>query len=285
MPISYRVWYGVEAIIPEEMTISESQDSTTDQTSMHFSFSFRDVRFMRMRSSEILLLDRRLIADKEKFFPFDSLYSYRTCKRLIRDVLLHVENIQFNPVEIKTLKEEIAIIACNTFRDNQARNVRTLGFNVVIDMQTMEDEDEEDEDEEDEAEDEDDEDEEDQVEDEEAENNEEDEVEDEEDEDEEDEDTRILREIIEATMDMGPSMVPASQDSIEKLLNTRKFKEEEEIGGEACTVCLEDFSVGLDEVKVMPCGHAFHGNCIIKWLQQSHFCPLCRFSMPVGDAD
>ncbi|KAJ4963203.1 hypothetical protein NE237_023142 [Protea cynaroides] len=94
---------------------------------------------------------------------------------------------------------------------------------------------------------------------------------------EEDEDT-TMSEIIGATMEEGPAMVPASKNSIENMLNSRMF-EEEEIG-ETCTVCQEEFSVGF-EVKVMPCGHAFHGDCIIKWLQQSHFCPLCRFPMPV----
>ncbi|KAJ4964046.1 hypothetical protein NE237_023985 [Protea cynaroides] len=86
----------------------------------------------------------------------------------------------------------------------------------------------------------------------------------------------IMEDIIDATMDIGPAMLPASKDSMEKLINTRRLEEDEEFGV-ACTVCLEE--LGL-EVKVMPCGHAFHEDCIIKWLQRSHFCPLCRFSMP-----
>ncbi|XP_050232913.1 uncharacterized protein LOC126681416 [Mercurialis annua] len=46
---------------------------------------------------------------------------------------------------------------------------------------------------------------------------------------------------------------------------------------EICTVCLEeleDFAAG------MPCGHLFHGICINKWLENSHYCPVCRYEMP-----
>ncbi|KAJ4963727.1 hypothetical protein NE237_023666 [Protea cynaroides] len=180
---------GVEALISEE-TISESHISMTDQTSLPLTFSFNDVHFKRTRSSDVQLLHCLLTADKV-FLPFDSLYSYEICTSIHRN-----------------FKEVISIIACDTFRANQAKKVRTLGFNVIIDIQTME----------------------------------------------------------------------------EDLLNTRKF-EEEEIGGEVCTVCLEEFSIGFEEVLVMPCDHVFHGDWIIKWLQQSHFYLLCCFSMPIDDAN
>ncbi|CAL5200230.1 unnamed protein product [Lathyrus oleraceus] len=55
-----------------------------------------------------------------------------------------------------------------------------------------------------------------------------------------------------------------------------------------CSICLERFhddskEDGVsDDVKVstMECGHMFHYNCIVKWLQTSHVCPLCRHAMP-----
>ncbi|XP_057981218.1 probable E3 ubiquitin-protein ligase ATL45 [Malania oleifera] len=49
--------------------------------------------------------------------------------------------------------------------------------------------------------------------------------------------------------------------------------------GSVCVICLEEFLVG-SEVRRMPCSHVFHGDCIVQWLGKSHFCPLCRFSMP-----
>ncbi|KAJ4962432.1 hypothetical protein NE237_022371 [Protea cynaroides] len=226
MSIAYGVFYSVETLTSDEI-ISDSRILLSDQTSLPFTFYFNDARFMRMRSSVLQLLQCQLFTVMKEFLPYDSLHSYGTVKSFILDMLLHAEDIEYDPHDIERLKEEIAIIACDTFRANRAKKVRTLGFNVVIDIVMIEDE---------------------------------------------------------ASMDMGPSMVPASQDSIEKLLNTKKF-EREEIGDEVCSVCLEEFSLRLDQIKVMPCGHAFHGNCIIKWLQKSHFCPLCRFSMPVDDAD
>ncbi|KAG6469975.1 hypothetical protein ZIOFF_070914 [Zingiber officinale] len=33
-------------------------------------------------------------------------------------------------------------------------------------------------------------------------------------------------------------------------------------------------------VLAMPCGHLFHPGCLMKWLERSCSCPLCRFSLP-----
>ncbi|XVF54531.1 hypothetical protein PTKIN_Ptkin05aG0188200 [Pterospermum kingtungense] len=35
-----------------------------------------------------------------------------------------------------------------------------------------------------------------------------------------------------------------------------------------------------EEAKRMPCGHVYHGDCIVQWPQKSHLCPLCRYAMP-----
>ncbi|KAF3448571.1 hypothetical protein FNV43_RR09284 [Rhamnella rubrinervis] len=43
-----------------------------------------------------------------------------------------------------------------------------------------------------------------------------------------------------------------------------------------CAVCLEELSVGT-EATCMPCSHLYHEDCILKWLQKSTLCPLCRF--------
>jgi len=45
-----------------------------------------------------------------------------------------------------------------------------------------------------------------------------------------------------------------------------------------CTVCLVDFANGgtEDSIKVLPCGHLFHDDCISLWLTHSrNVCPLC----------
>lgn len=43
----------------------------------------------------------------------------------------------------------------------------------------------------------------------------------------------------------------------------------------SCVVCLCDFE--LEQwLKVMPCHHEFHSDCISKWLKENNTCPLCR---------
>ena len=34
------------------------------------------------------------------------------------------------------------------------------------------------------------------------------------------------------------------------------------------------------KLRVMPCSHYFHEQCIFSWLQLNHVCPLCRFPLP-----
>ena len=89
-------------------------------------------------------------------------------------------------------------------------------------------------------------------------------------------------------------MVPATELSIEKMLKKvrvvvvgadeeddddeekEKYLVREE---ETCMVCLEEYGAGSCASR-MPCSHVFHDECIITWLRQSHYCPLCRFEMP-----
>ncbi|KAI7852961.1 hypothetical protein BDC45DRAFT_511941 [Circinella umbellata] len=47
-------------------------------------------------------------------------------------------------------------------------------------------------------------------------------------------------------------------------------------GSEQCHVCLEKFEL-LENVRVLPCQHGFHQECIDKWLMEAqNRCPLCR---------
>jgi hypothetical protein len=45
-----------------------------------------------------------------------------------------------------------------------------------------------------------------------------------------------------------------------------------------CAVCLEDYVSG-DKVRILPCLHSFHANCIDVWLQQKSTCPVCKMSI------
>ncbi|WZZ63930.1 hypothetical protein YC2023_075300 [Brassica napus] len=51
---------------------------------------------------------------------------------------------------------------------------------------------------------------------------------------------------------------------------------------EECTICLEEFKNG-GRVVPLACGHEFDEECIVKWLETSHVCPLCRYELPCED--
>jgi len=44
----------------------------------------------------------------------------------------------------------------------------------------------------------------------------------------------------------------------------------------SCSICIEDYEPG-ELIRVLPCGHAFHSECILPWLtDRSPTCPLCK---------
>jgi hypothetical protein len=45
-----------------------------------------------------------------------------------------------------------------------------------------------------------------------------------------------------------------------------------------CTVCLDDFESG-DQLRTLPCMHAFHTKCIDPWLEQKASCPVCKHEL------
>ncbi|KAG6571896.1 E3 ubiquitin-protein ligase MPSR1, partial [Cucurbita argyrosperma subsp. sororia] len=80
----------------------------------------------------------------------------------------------------------------------------------------------------------------------------------------------------------GCGMVPACGGAVGKML--RRLEREDEVDG-ICVICLDELKnkkkkngrFGLQ----MPCLHVFHGNCIEDWLKNSHYCPICRFEVPI----
>lgn len=66
------------------------------------------------------------------------------------------------------------------------------------------------------------------------------------------------------------------------LLGERICKKEFEKYGSNCTICLEEFKVGIDKVSLTPCFHVFHYNCISEWLKKNVTkitCPNCNYNM------
>lgn len=52
-----------------------------------------------------------------------------------------------------------------------------------------------------------------------------------------------------------------------------------------CSICTEDFNKG-EEVRVLPCNHKFHPECVDPWLLNvSGTCPLCRIDLRPKESD
>ena len=42
-----------------------------------------------------------------------------------------------------------------------------------------------------------------------------------------------------------------------------------------CIICMDEFK-RRERVKLLPCGHIFHNNCIKEWLLKENTCPFCK---------
>ena len=45
-----------------------------------------------------------------------------------------------------------------------------------------------------------------------------------------------------------------------------------------CSICMDDLNKG-DAMGQLECGHAFHKQCIVDWLEGNASCPMCRKDM------
>ena len=45
-----------------------------------------------------------------------------------------------------------------------------------------------------------------------------------------------------------------------------------------CSICLIKYKKP-DILKEFPCNHIYHKNCILKWLDHSNICPLCKYDI------
>merc|ERR550514_2231624 len=91
-----------------------------------------------------------------------------------------------------------------------------------------------------------------------------------------------------ASMDHAPDGKCPTQASFLKQLPSLELREEEikkrsELDPadprRSCAICREGFGVG-DGLRRLPCGHEFHGDCVVPWLQVHNTCPVCRWRLP-----
>jgi hypothetical protein len=69
---------------------------------------------------------------------------------------------------------------------------------------------------------------------------------------------------------------PATKSSIENLEKATLLL--------SCAICWEGLAVASvhESLARLPCSHLYHGDCIARWLEMSHMCPLCRYQMLKG---
>ncbi len=56
----------------------------------------------------------------------------------------------------------------------------------------------------------------------------------------------------------------------------------QEDSNKECTICYGDHTIGSSAVK-LPCGHIYHNECLVPWLQKSASCPVCRYELQTND--
>lgn len=76
---------------------------------------------------------------------------------------------------------------------------------------------------------------------------------------------------------------------IERLL----LRPKDDQDNEQCVICLSESEDDVDDGggergrwRMLPgCAHAFHKDCVVKWLRNRTTCPLCRSDVAVAAAD
>ncbi|KAH6820331.1 hypothetical protein C2S53_017151 [Perilla frutescens var. hirtella] len=74
---------------------------------------------------------------------------------------------------------------------------------------------------------------------------------------------------------------PAAKAAVEGLESVEIGKEDNTI---VCAICKDLVNVG-EVAKNLPCGHGYHGDCIVPWLGSRNSCPVCRFELPTDDPE
>ena len=63
----------------------------------------------------------------------------------------------------------------------------------------------------------------------------------------------------------------------------KHIKKYSKIKEKKCSICLLKYKKP-DIIKEFPCNHIFHKNCILRWLEKSNICPLCKYDI-TGDVN
>jgi len=82
------------------------------------------------------------------------------------------------------------------------------------------------------------------------------------------------------------SLGAATQEEVDALpIKIFNMKLKKENDPETCAVCIDDFVDG-DKLRVLPCHHEYHVECIDLWLTtRKRFCPICKRTIDGEDEE
>ncbi len=49
-----------------------------------------------------------------------------------------------------------------------------------------------------------------------------------------------------------------------------------------CSICYEEFTLGVRFKQLKDCGHEYHDTCINKWLEEDKRCPVCNKTVNIS---
>ncbi|KAI3460410.1 hypothetical protein Pfo_017073 [Paulownia fortunei] len=91
----------------------------------------------------------------------------------------------------------------------------------------------------------------------------------------------LLQNLAESDSGARRGAPPAAKAAVEGLESVMIGKEENAM---VCAICKDLVNVG-EVAKNLPCGHGYHGECIVPWLGARNSCPVCRFELPTDDPE
>lgn len=86
--------------------------------------------------------------------------------------------------------------------------------------------------------------------------------------------------------DLRPAPCPASKRAVADLPRDKVTEKGWKGMGlaKSCVLCNISYGVG-DEIIRLPCHHIQHTNCLMRWLEGTNCCPICRHELPTDDQD
>merc|ERR1712130_711848 len=72
-----------------------------------------------------------------------------------------------------------------------------------------------------------------------------------------------------------PTRKVTARDLESKESENAEEEDRESSEGPSCAICMQQYKEG-DTLRILPCSHEFHSECVDKWLPMKKICPLCR---------